>query len=304
MSLSELRKKSSSNFEKLNKEINNLKSGGGGSKDPNEDLFWKPDADKAGNGYAVIRFLPAPSGEDIPFVRIYDHGFQGPGGWYIEKSRTTIGDKDPVGELNSKLWNSGDQETARKQKRRLSYYSNIYVIKDPANPANEGKVFLFKYGKKIFDKINDIMNPQFEDEKPINPFDLWEGANFRLKIRMVEGYRNYDKSEFESVATLSDDDDELERIYKGAHSLQQFLAPKNFKSYEELQTKLNRVLGLSGSNASGGSRTSQRSIVDDEEDTLPPPTRKEAKPAVEPAPWKTDEDDDDLDFLKRLAEDD
>ena len=301
MSLSELRKKSASNFDKLTKQLNTLNTNN--SKDSNDDLFWKPSVDKAGNGYSVIRFIP-PQNEDIPFVRIYDHGFQGTGGWYIEKSLTTIGKNDPVGELNSKLWNSGDQETARKQKRRLSYYSNIYIVKDPANPANEGKVFLFKYGKKIFDKINDVINPEFEDEKPVNPFDLWEGANFRLKIRTVESYRNYDKSEFEAPAPLSDDDDELESIYKQTHSLQQFLDPKNFKTYEELEAKLNKVLGLTS--ASSGSRSASKMMEDQDDmaETLATP-KKEAKPAVEPAPWKTEEgDDDDYAFLKRLAEED
>jgi hypothetical protein len=302
MSLSELRKKSSSNFEKLTKQLNSLNSNNSG-KDPTEDLFWKPDVDKAGNGYAVIRFLP-PQNEDIPFVRIYDHGFQGPGGWYIEKSLTTIGKQDPVGELNSKLWNSGDQETARKQKRRLSYYSNIYIVKDPAHPSNEGKVFLFKYGKKIFDKINDLINPQFEDEKPINPFDLWEGATFRLKIRMVEGYRNYDKSEFEAAAPLSEDDDMLERVYKQTHSLQQFLDPKNFKTYEELEKKLNKTLGRNSSSASAPSRNALDMIDDELPEAAPAPKKEAAKPEIESTPWKTDEDDDDFAFLKRLAEED
>lgn len=301
MSLSDLRKKSASNFDKLTKQLNTLNTNN--SKDSTDDLFWKPSVDKAGNGYAVIRFIP-PQNEDIPFVRIYDHGFQGTGGWYIEKSLTTIGKNDPVGELNSKLWNSGDQETARKQKRRLSYYSNIYIVKDPANPANEGKVFLFKYGKKIFDKINDVINPEFEDEKPVNPFDLWEGANFRLKIRTVESYRNYDKSEFEAASVLSDDEDELERIYKQTHSLQQFLDPKNFKTYEELQAKLNKVLGLT-STASSGARTASKMMQDEDDmsETLATP-KKEAKPAVEPAPWNSAEEDDDFAFLKRLAEED
>lgn len=302
MSLSELRKKSSSNFEKLTKQLNSLNSNNSG-KDPTEDLFWKPDVDKVGNGYAVIRFLP-PQNEDIPFVRIYDHGFQGPGGWYIEKSLTTIGKQDPVGELNSKLWNSGDQETARKQKRRLSYYSNIYIVKDPAHPSNEGKVFLFKYGKKIFDKINDLINPQFEDEKPINPFDLWEGATFRLKIRMVEGYRNYDKSEFEAAAPLSEDDDMLERVYKQTHSLQQFLDPKNFKTYEELEKKLNKTLGRNSTSASAPSRNALDTMEDELPEAAPTPKKEAAKPEIESTPWKTDDEDDDFAFLKRLAEED
>lgn len=308
MSFADLKRASSSSFEKLNRELSKLNTSSNQSSG-DDNRMWKPEVDKAGNGYAVIRFLPAPEGEDIPFVRVWDHGFQGPTGkWYIENSLTSIGEKDPVGELNSKLWNTGlesDKDQARKQKRRLSYYSNIYVVKDPAHPENEGKVFLFKYGKKIFDKINDIMNPAFEDEKPINPFDLWSGANFKLKIRNVEGYRNYDKSEFDSPSALSDNDDELETIYKQEHSLTAFLDRKNFKSYAELEGKLNMVLGLTGSPA-----PAQRRQVEEEE--TPPWEPKAAAPAPsfaeKPAPsiptsTVDDDDDDDLAFFKKLAED-
>lgn len=308
MSFADLKRASSSSFEKLNRELSKLNTSSNQSSG-DDNRMWKPEVDKAGNGYAVIRFLPAPEGEDIPFVRVWDHGFQGPTGkWYIENSLTSIGEKDPVGELNSKLWNTGlesDKDQARKQKRRLSYYSNIYVVKDPAHPENEGKVFLFKYGKKIFDKINDIMNPAFEDEKPVNPFDLWSGANFKLKIRNVEGYRNYDKSEFDSPSALSDNDDELETIYKQEHSLTAFLDRKNFKSYAELEGKLNMVLGLTGSPA-----PAQRRQVEEEE--TPPWEPKAAAPAPsfaeKPAPsiptsTVDDDDDDDLAFFKKLAED-
>lgn len=222
--------------------------GDGGKKSYNDERMWKPTVDKAGNGYAVIRFLPAGEGQDVPWARYWDHGFKGPAGqWYIEKSLTSIGQTDPVGEMNSLLWNSGieaDKEKARTQKRRLHYVSNIMVVSDPGNPANEGKVFMYQYGKKIFDKIMDVMQPQFADEDPINPFDFWEGANFKLKIRQVEGYRNYDKSEFASQSTLSDDDDQLETIYNGMHDLGEWTDPKNYKSYDELKEKLNRVLGL------------------------------------------------------------
>jgi hypothetical protein len=209
------------------------KVNGTGESKNSDDRFWTATVDKAGNGYAVIRFLPSPPDEDVPFVRVFDHGFQGPGGWYIENSLTTIGKQDPVSEYNSKLWNSGveaNKEIARKQKRRLHFVSNIYVVSDPGNPTNEGKVFLYKYGKKIFDKLNDAMNPQFPGDEPVNPFDLWAGANFKLKIRNVEGYRNYDKSEFDKVGALLSDDEELEGIWKSEHSLQEFLAAKNFKS--------------------------------------------------------------------------
>jgi hypothetical protein len=212
-----------------------------------DDRLWKPVMDKGGAGSAVIRFLPAPEGEDVPWAKMYSHGFQGNGGWFIENSLTTLGQKDPVSEYNRTLWNSGnekDKETVRKQKRKLSYYSNIYVVKDPANPSNEGRVFLFKYGKKIFDKIMEAMQPEFEDETPINPFDFWQGANFKLKIVKKDGYWNYDKSEFDRVAPLLDDDDALEAVWKKCYSLTAVTAPDQFKSYEELENRLNVVLGL------------------------------------------------------------
>jgi len=242
-------KSASSNLDKLAKAIEKLNSAETPTK---EDNFWKPEVDKAGNGYAVIRFLPQPAvdGDDaLPWVKVFNHGFQGPGGWYIENSLTTLGQKDPVSEYNTQLWNSGieaNKEVARKQKRRLSYMANIYVVEDSKNPQNEGKVFLYKFGKKIFDKINEAMNPAFEDEKPLNPFDMWAGANFKLKIRKVEGYQNYDKSEFESPSALLNDDEKLEAIWKKEYSLKEFLAPENFKSYDELKARLDKVLGVDG----------------------------------------------------------
>jgi len=214
-----------------------------------DERMWKPTVDKAGNGYAVIRFLPAGEGQDVPWARYWDHGFKGPQGqWYIEKSLTSIGLNDPVGEMNSLLWNSGieaDKDKARTQKRRLHYVSNILVVSDPGNPANEGKVFMYQYGKKIFDKIMDMMQPQFQDEEPVNPFDMWEGANFKLKIRQVEGYRNYDKSEFASLSALADNDEKLESLYNQMHDLSEWTDPKNYKTYDELKTKLNSILGMS-----------------------------------------------------------
>lgn len=276
-----------------------------------DDRFWKPEVDKAGNGYAVIRFLPAPSGEDIPWVRMFDHGFQGIGGWYIENSLTTVGKKDPVSEYNSMLWNSGieaNKEQARKQKRRLKYYANIYVVKDPSNPQNEGKVFLYQFGKKIFDKINDLMNPQFEDEDPINPFDFWEGANFKLKIRNVESYRNYDKSEFETPSTLGDfEDEELETIWKQQHSLQEFVAPENFKSYEELQAKLNKVLGLDGAKPVPKGRAADEEELDEVVESRPSASANIGKVASQPTadeiPWGDTDEDDSLSFFENLAKD-
>ncbi len=286
-------KRSSGNLEKLAKAIEQLNTTESPSK---EDNFWKPEVDKAGNGYAVIRFLPQPAidGDDaLPWVKVFNHGFQGPGGWYIENSLTTLGQKDPVSEYNTQLWNSGveaNKEIARKQKRRLSYISNVYIVEDPKNPENEGKVFLYKYGKKIFDKINEAMNPQFEDEKAVNPFDLWAGANFKLKIRKVEGYQNYDKSEFESPSVLGDfDDDRLESIWKSEHSLKDFLAPENFKSYDELKAKLDKVLGLSG-------QAPQPKTTVEQAKAAP---RKAA--VTEPS---IDEDEDDLSYFSKLAEED
>jgi hypothetical protein len=245
-SFSQLKSSRKSSLEKLTGELTKMQSGSQQSNGPDE-RFWTPTVDKMGNGVAVIRFLPAPKDEDVPFVRIFSHGFKGPtGSWYIENSRTTIGESDPVSDLNTKLWNSGiesDKDLARDQKRKLHFISNILVVKDPSNPENEGKVFLYKFGKKIFDKLNDLMNPAFDDEEPVNPFDFWEGANFRLKIRQVDGYRNYDKSDFDTSSSVSDDDSELENIWNLQYSLQEFVDPKNFKSYEELQNKLDRVLG-------------------------------------------------------------
>ena len=261
-----------------------------------DQRLWKPEVDKSGNGYAVLRFLPAPKSEDDPWVKIYDHGFQGPGGWYIENSRTTLGagEKDPLSEHNSMLWNSGiesNKDIARKQKRRLKYYSNILVVKDPANPQNEGKVFLYQYGAKIFEKLKNAMQPEFEDETPVNPFDLWEGANFKLKIRNYEGYRNYDKSEFESASPVDGEDSRLEEIWNSQYSLVEFLDPKNFKSYEELQTRLSRVLG-------NDTKPDLRVV------TAAPETRSAPAVEADSVPWSTDDDDESLSFFKKLADDD
>ena len=243
MSFASLKKQSNlgSLTAKLVKEVEKVNNSGGG-----DDRLWKPELDKTGNGYAVIRFLPAPDGEEIPWAKLYSHAFQGPGGWYIENSLTTNGGKDPVSDYNRELWNSGnesDKDVVRKQKRKLSYYSNIYVVKDPTNPQNEGKVFLFKFGKKIFDKVMEAMQPEFEDETPINPFDFWQGANFKLKIKKVAGFWNYDSSEFDSVSPLLDDDDALEALWKKEYSLTSITAADQFKSYEDLEKRLKYVLG-------------------------------------------------------------
>jgi hypothetical protein len=298
-------------LEALTSELNKFNTSTDSKK--GDDRFWYPNVDKAGNGYAVIRFLPAPGEEDVPFIRMFEHGFKGPtGSWYIENSLTTIGKQDPVGEYNTVLWNSGldsDKEIARKQKRKLGFISNIYVITDQNNPENEGKVFLFKYGKKVFDKLNEAMNPQFADEDAMNPFDLWAGANFKLKIRNVEGYRNYDKSEFAKTGPLSDDDTEMETIWKKCHSLQAFLAPSNFKSYDELKARFNKVIGLDGSTvgvtpATARAVAASTAATADPED-LPWQAEQSApkfKTKDAPAPkFDEDEDDDGLAFFNNLV---
>ena len=244
MSFDKLKKQSKlgSLTDRLVKEVEKMNSSSGGA----DERFWKAELDKSGVGSAVIRFLPAPDGEELPWVKVYSHAFQGPGGWYIENSLTTTGGKDPVSDYNRQLWNSGndaDKDTVRKQKRKLSYYSNVYVVKDPLHPENEGRVFLFKYGKKIFDKILEAMQPEFDDETPINPFDFWQGANFKLKIVKKDGFWNYDKSEFDKVAPLLDDDDALEALWKKQYSLSAITAPDQFKSYEDLERRLKTVLG-------------------------------------------------------------
>ena len=305
MSFSDLKKQSSlgSLTQKLVKEVEKMSSNTNA-----DDRLWKPEVDKVGNGYAVIRFLPAPDGEDIPWAKMYSHAFQGPGGWYIENSLTTTGGKDPVSEHNRELWNSGnesDKDVVRKQKRKLSYYANIYVVKDPTNPQNEGGVFLYKFGKKIFDKVMEAMQPEFEDETPINPFDFWQGANFKLKIVKKDGYWNYDKSEFAAPSPLLDDDDALEALWKKEYSLAAEASADKFKSYEDLEKRLKYVLGqknaprprldeeVSGEDSGRGSfapkfnSTVEASIAD----------------AITPSSTTSSEDEDDaLSYFQKLAD--
>ena len=299
MSFKDLKKQSSlgSLTQKLVKEVEKMNTTGGGA----DERLWKPELDKTGNGYAVIRFLPASKTEEMPWARVWSHAFQGPGGWYIENSLTTLGQKDPVSEENTILWNTGvdsDKEIARKRKRKLSYYSNIYVVSDPKHPDNEGKVFLFKFGKKIFDKITEAMNPAFEDEKPINPFDFWSGANFKLKIRKVDGFWNYDKSEFEAPTAIADNDDTIKEIWGKQYPLKPFLEASNFKSYDDLREKFNRVIA-------GSKNTETASEID-----LPPTTsgtapvqKTAAVGQVNEASKSGDNDDDTLSYFSRLAED-
>ena len=267
-----------------------------------DDRIWKPVMDKTGNGFAIIRFLPAPKGEELPWAKLWSHAFQGPTGqWYIENSLTTIGQNDPVSEHNSALWNSGvesDKEIARKQKRKLQYYSNIYVVKDSANPENEGKVFLYRFGKKIFDKIMETMQPAFEDESPVNPFDFWQGANFKLKLRKVDGYWNYDKSEFEAPSAIFDDDDQLEELWGKEHSLTAFTDTSNFKSYDELKKRLDVV--LSGVTTVGNvtEMTTGKSFDDSPETVSVVDTPEEPAPTIS----VTEEDDDTMSYFEKLAE--
>ena len=278
-SFKDLKKNRMSNLESLSKQVEKL------AEKPSyeDDRIWKCERDKSGNGYAVVRFLPASNNEDMPWVQMWSHGFKGPGGWYIENSLTTLGKDDPVSKANTALWNSGvesDKNIARDRKRKLSYYSNILVLEDSANAENEGKVMLFRYGKKIFEKITGVMNPEFKDETPLNPFDFWEGANFKLKIRQVDGYANYDKSEFASQSKLFDGDDaKCEAIWKQQHSLQDLITTDKFKSYQELEARFNTVVGSSS----------------DFEETI------DSEDAVESAVQESSNDDS-LEYFKKLAE--
>ena len=314
MSFANLKNQSQTGFAALAKELEkiaNPESSSGGA----DDRLWKPTLDKSGNGFAVIRFLPAPEGEDLPWAKVWSHAFQGTGGWLIDNCLTTVNQKCPVCEHNSQLWNSGiesNKEIVRKQKRKLSYYANIFVLQDPAAPENEGKVFLYKFGKKIFDKIMEAMQPAFADETPINPFDFWSGADFKLKIRKVDGYWNYDKSEFANAGVLGNQPDEiLEKIWKKEYSLNEFSDPTNFKSYDELKSRLNVVLGAPAPRIDRETEESE----DDWNDSRPvsaysftetrEPVREQVKqPAFSASSFSKDEEDDDLSFFARLAQED
>ena len=303
MSFSELKKKSSlgSLTSKLLNEVEKMNSSGGGA----DDRVWKPEVDKAGNGFAVIRFLPSPEGEELPWAKVYTHAFQGTGGWLIDNCLTTINQSCPVCEANRELWNTGsksNQEIVRQRKRKLSYYSNIYVVSDKAHPENEGKVFLFKYGKKIFDKISAAMQPEFDDETPIDPFDFWNGANFKVKITKKDGYWNYDKSEFDSPSTLGGfDDDVLESIWKKAYSLEEFVKPEAFKSYEQLDARLKSVLGKK--------QVKQDESFEDEDSDSTPPLTEDLRSELGSLSSRSKssssddlEEDDTLSYFARLAE--
>ena len=290
-------KKSSSNFDAITKalETKMTPENQQSNNKYQDDRLWKPELDKTGNGYAVLRFLPAPNGEEMPWQRVWTHAFQDKGGWFIENSLTTLNQKDPVSEENTRLWNTGidsDKDIARKRKRKLSYYANVFVVSDPKHPENEGQVKLYKFGKKIFDKITEAMQPAFEDEQAINPFDFWKGANFKLKIRKVDGYWNYDKSEFEGVTPLKESDDDIKAIWEKQYPLKPFVDPSNFKTYDELKEKLNRVI-------TGTQSTATVDSVD-----LPPQTTTavEMPKVSESAP--VSDDDDTLSYFSKLADED
>jgi hypothetical protein len=290
-------KKSSSNFDAITKalETKMTPENQQSNNKYQDDRLWKPELDKTGNGYAVLRFLPAPNGEEMPWQRVWTHAFQDKGGWFIENSLTTLNHKDPVSEENTRLWNTGidsDKDIARKRKRKLSYYANVFVVSDPKHPENEGQVKLYKFGKKIFDKITEAMQPAFEDEQAINPFDFWKGANFKLKIRKVDGYWNYDKSEFEGVTPLKESDDDIKAIWEKQYPLKPFVDPSNFKTYDELKEKLNRVI------------TGTQSTVTVDSVDLPPQTTTSVEmPKVSLSTPASDEDDT-LDYFSKLADED
>ena len=295
MSFSDLKKKSSlgSLTSKLVQEVEKMNSSSGGA----DERLWKPEVDKAGNGFAVIRFLSAPEGEDLPWAKVYTHAFQGPGGWFIDDCLTTLNQNCPVCEANRELWNTGskaNQEIVRQRKRKLSYYSNIYVVQDKAHPENEGKVFLYKFGKKIFDKIMAAMKPEFDDETPINPFDFWEGANFKVKITKKDGYWNYDKSEFGNPGPLSEDDESMEAIWKKTYSLAEFANPEKMKTYEQLDTRLKAVLGKKTAAPVDESFDDEDDDRGDYKELVATPSK--SRPQVE------DDEDDALSYFQKLAE--
>jgi len=306
MSFADLKSKSL-DVSKLVSAAQEMNGGGAEKKSYGDDRFWKPTVDESGNGYAVIRFLPAGAGSELPWVRYWDHFFKGPAGqWYIEKSLTTIGQNDPVSELNSRLWNSGiedDKEVARKQKRRLHYVANVLVVSDPSNPANNGKVFLYDFGKKIFDKIMDKMQPEFPGEEPVNPFDFWNGADFQLKIRNVAGYRNYDKSEFKAPSALFEADEvKLEATYNQMHDLAEFTDPKTFKSYDELKGRLSLVLGeATGAGAVAATANVSQSAESNVGRSAPEP---EIVSAPTPAVGAEEDEDDTLSYFAKMAQED
>lgn len=306
MSFKDLKKKST-DLSKITQELDKLNKGGADSY--KDDRFWKPELDQASNGFAVIRFLPVVDGEDVPWARVFSHGFQGKGGWFIENCPTTLGKKCPVCEANNELWNSGvedDKTVARDRKRKLSYVANVYVVSDPKHPENEGKVFLFKFGKKIFDKIMEKIQPEFPDDSPVNVFDFWQGANFKLKIRKVAGYINYDKSEFEEpTALLGGDDAKLEGLWKKQHALKEFTNPENFKSYDELKSKMESV--LKGGSEGKAKTAEEMEEIEEAEARFGSATKSKPAPKMPEKKSKQEdegEEEDALSYFEKLAKED
>ena len=319
MNIEQLRKLRNTDFAKISSEFEKIVNPE--AKGYGDNRFWKMEVDKAGNGTATIRFLTRTvkiiDGKDVvdelPWTRVFNHGFQGPTGrWFIEDCPTTIGQPCPACEQNGVLWNSGieaDKEVARKQKRKLSYVANVYIVSDPKHPENEGKVFLFKFGKKIFDKIMDKARPTFEDEDPVNVFDLWTGADFKLRQRKVEGYPNYDQSVFLEPSPIAESEEEILAIVNQQYLLKDFTDPSKFKSYDELSKKLETVLNGKASNP-------VRDAVEDEDDI--PQVRQERPVASESKKVSNtkvsvarsepdlsgDDDDDTMQYFRNLVNDD
>lgn len=273
-----------------------------------DERIWSPTRDKAGNGFAIIRFLPAHDEEDMPFVKLYSHGFQDKGGWYIENSLTTLGQKDPCGQMNSADWATGDEELrniVRKRSRKTNYYSNIYVVKDAGNPENEGKVFIFRYGTKIFEKIMDMVNGnEVEGRKAVNVFNMWEGANFELRVKKVAGYPNYDSSTFSAPGVLENfDDGQLESIYNREHKLQPLVAPDQFKTFDELQDRLDIVLGLKSAPAKGSSTAKKETVSIDEKPVFAkPPLAADDDDDESTEETTSDDDDESLSYFQSLVD--
>lgn len=300
--LADLRKLRTSNLDSI---ANALKKTTFEKED--DSSFFKLEKDKAGNGSAVLRFLPKHPDDDLPFVSIYSHAFQNPTNkrWYIENSRTTINEADPVAELNSKLWSTGlesDKEVARRQRRKLTYIANVLVVHNPANPALEGQVMQFKFGKKIFEKLADATKKsEFPDDPPpFDPFDPFGGANFKLRQREVEGYPNYDKSEFAGVSPISEDEDKLLEVLNKIQPLKPLVDASKFKSYDDLKKKLDSVLNA---NQAGAAPSAQEVI--ENVSSKPTAAKPAGKVAEAPAPKSKAadiEDTDDIeDYFKNLA---
>lgn len=262
--------------------------------------YFQVTKDKAGNGVALVRFLP---GKDTPWVRYWSHSFEYNGGWYIENSRTSLKEDDPVSEYNKLLWDSGKEEYKEfvslkpGTKRKLNYVSNIYVIEDPANPENNGKVFLYQYGAKIYDKIKALMQPSIKTLPPVNPFNPFDGANLQIIIKKVAGYPNYDDTKFIQEGSKLGNDDEIEKIYNQQYDLEDILKESNFKPYEKLKARLIKVLGKNAPLMEEYLSNFGEVVETKKESTTPPPQKKKEEIDV---PFDTDTPIDE-EFIKALA---